>query len=99
MNDPREIDKKHNFRQFLSQFSIFLKTGFSAEVPINHEYYAYNSVPSVEILKLYDNYRSKRKKAKMGIVLLKCLWYRDSNQIMIYIDCNRIKGSFDKDSL
>ena len=27
--------------------------------------------------------------------LLNYMRYQDSNQIMIYLDCNRIKGSFD----
>ena len=31
--------------------------------------------------------------------LLNYLRYQDSNQILIYIDYNRIKGSFDLDSL
>ena len=31
--------------------------------------------------------------------LLNYLSYRDFNQIMIYIDCNRTKGSFDQESL
>ena len=43
----RDIDKKHNvqilvfkervFRQFLCKFSIFFKTGSSAEIPINSD--------------------------------------------------------------
>ena len=32
---------------------------------------------------------------KMGNFLLNYLRYRDSYQIMIYIDYNRFKGSFD----
>ena len=31
--------------------------------------------------------------------LLDYLRYRNSNQILIYIDCNRIPGSFDLESL
>ena len=38
---------------------------------------------------------TERRKVKMRNFLLNYLRYRDSNQIMIYIDCNRIKGYFD----
>ena len=61
-----------------------------------------NPVPSVEY-KPSDYYRSKngtkRQKVKMHNFLLDCLRYWDNNQIMIYTDCNRIKGSFDIESL
>ena len=49
--------------------------------------------------KAYDDYiwknRTKRKKVKMRNFLLNYLRYRYSDQITIYINCNRIKGSFD----
>ena len=35
----------------------------------------------------------------MRNILLNYLRYQGSIQIMIYIDCNRIKGSFDLESL
>ena len=43
------------FRQFLIEFSIFLKTAFSAEIPINRDRIvcnAYNNMPNVECIKL-----------------------------------------------
>ena len=46
-----------------------------------------------------DDYLSenwtKRKKVKMHNFLLNYMSYRESNKIIIYIDCNRFKGSFD----
>ena len=35
---------------FFSDFTMFLKTVFSAEIPIKRDRYAYNSMPSVEII-------------------------------------------------
>ena len=53
-------------------------------------------MPSVESLKLLAIIEAKMgQKGRMRNFLLYYLYYRDSNQIMIYIDCNRIKGSFD----
>ena len=62
---------------------------FIAEIPINRD----------RILSAYDDHGGKngtaRKKDKMRNFLLNYFCYRESNQIMIYIDCNRIKASFD----
>ena len=58
-----------------------------------------SSVPSIKSIKLMTIIEAKngteRRKVKMRNFLLNYLRYRDSNQIMIYIDCNRIKGYFD----
>ena len=77
------------FRQFLREFPKFLKTGFSAEFPLTGaDYYVYKSAPSVESIKLMTIIEEGQN-AQLY------LHYRDSNKIMIYIDCNRLKGSFD----
>ena len=62
-------------------------------------------VPSVESIKLKTIIGAnmglngtKRKKVKTRDLLLNYLCYRDSNQIMLYISCNRIKGYFDPES-
>ena len=52
--------------QFLSEFSIFLKTVFSDEL-IATEYYAYNSVPSVERIKLLTIIEAKWDKTEEGV--------------------------------
>ena len=41
-----------DFRQFLNKFPLFLKTGFSDKTPINRDRKLYNSVTSVESIKL-----------------------------------------------
>ena len=38
------------FRQFIIEFSIFLLTGFSAEIPIATEYYAYYKALTATII-------------------------------------------------
>ena len=43
--------------------------------------------------------RDKTDKGQNEQLLLNYLSYRDSNQIMIYLDCNRLKGYFDYGSL
>ena len=57
------------------------------------EYYEYNSVTSVKNKKQLSIIRAKLRKVKMRNFLLGYLRYRGSNQIIIYTDCNRIKGS------
>ena len=39
------------------------------------------------------------RRSKFATFLLNYLRYRDSSQIMFYIDFNRIKGSFDQESV
>ena len=58
-----------------------------------------NSEPSVESIKLLTIIKQKRDKTEVGLnaqlfIKLSVL-SRDSNQIRIYIDCNRIKSSFE----
>ena len=87
------------FRQFLSEFPIFLKKIAALKFQTKRsDYYAYNSVPSVESIRLMTIILGKWDKTEEGQnaqLLLNYLRYRDSNQILIYLDCNRIKGSFD----
>ena len=76
---------------------MFLKTVFRAEIPIiATEYYG---VPSVETTKLMTIIEVKLEQmvelVKMRNCFLNYLRYRDSNQILIDIDCNHIIGSFD----
>ena len=88
------------FRQFLSEFSIFLKERFIAVIPKKR-----NRLLCIEKCeqcwkyKAYDEYirknGTKRKKVKTRNFLLNYLRYRYSDQITVYLDCNRIKGSFD----
>ena len=66
-------------------------------------YYACNSVPSVESRMLLTIIEAKMvqigRRSKCATFLNNYLCYRDSYQIMIYIDCIRTKGSLDKESL
>ena len=60
-------------------------------------------MPSVERIKLMAIIVAKMgkngRRSKGSTFLLKYQRYRDSNQIIIYTVCNRIKSSFDKESL
>ena len=59
-----------------------------------------NSAPSVEIIILKTIIEAKigqiGRRSNYAQIYLR---YRGSNQIMINIDCNRTKGSFDYESL
>ena len=41
----------------------------------------------------------KTEEGQHAQLLLYYLRYRDSNKIMVYVDCNPLKGSFDRRSL
>ena len=81
----RDIDKKIMrkflflkvyFCKFLSEFSIFLNTDFSADIPINRIYYINNSVPSVASRLIKAKMGQTRKEVKMRNLLLDYLRYR-----------------------
>ena len=57
------------FRRFFSEFPIFLKSGFSAEIPIKRD--------MQNIMQIMKN-GTKRKKVKKRNFLLTYLRYRDS---------------------
>ena len=55
------------FRRFFSEFPLFLETGFITEIPKNAtEYYAYNSLPSVESIKHMTSIEAKWDKTEKG---------------------------------
>ena len=60
-------------------------------------------MPSVESIKLMTiieaKIGTKRKKVKLQNFLLNYMHYRYSDESIIYKDHNRIKGSFDYESL
>ena len=103
----RDIDKNKifGFQEFFVNFSVsfqyFLKRFSALKFHLTRQIcmHMYNSVPSVESIKLNDDYvcknGTKRKKVKMRNFLLNYLRYRKSDQIIIYIYCNRIRSSFD----
>ena len=73
----------------------FSKTVFSAEIPVNR-YGLLCICLDLESIKLITIIEAKMgQNGQNAQLLLKYLRYRDSNQIIIYTDCNRIKGSFD----
>ena len=77
-------------------FQYFLNLVSALKLPLTvTEYFAYKSVPSVESIKLVTIIEEKIRKTEEGQNAQLYLRYRDSNQIMIFIDCNHIKGSFD----
>ena len=47
--------------QFFREFLIFIKTGFSIEITINRDKKAYNSVPSLESIKLIKIIEAKKQ--------------------------------------
>ena len=57
-------------------------------------------MPIVESIKLineeyWGKNGTKRQKIKMRNFFKNCLRYQGLNQIIIYTDCNRVKGSLD----
>ena len=88
------------FRQFLCEFSIFLKTVFSVVIPIKRDrLLCIEQCAQCLKYKADDDYickiGTKRTKVKMRNLLLNYLRYGYWDQIIFYKDCNRIKGFFD----
>ena len=55
-------------------------------------------MPSIEYVKLMSIIEAKIEQTEEGqrnFIYNNIYLYRGSNQIIIFIDCNRIKGSFD----
>ena len=74
-------------------FQYFLKRVLAQKFPLTAtECYVFKSVPSVESIKLLKIFEAKTEEGQNAQLYLR---YRGSNQIMIYVDCNRSKGSFD----
>ena len=82
------------FRQFIREFQ-FLAQRFPLHAT---EYYAYNSVESLKLMTIiFGKMGQKWKKAKTRFFFY-YLRYRYSDQISIYIICNRKTSSFDYES-
>ena len=92
------------FQRFFPDFSVsfqyFLEHVSALKFPLTAtEYYAYKGVPSVESKQLLTIIEAIKETTEEGQNAQLYLRYRGSNQIMIFIDCNHIKGSFDSESL
>ena len=74
-------------------FQYFLRRGSALKFPLTTEHYACKSVPGVKGIKRVIVIESKM--GQQGRKSKCTTFYRDSNQSIIYKDCNRIKGSFD----
>ena len=83
-------------------FQYFLKRVSALKFSLNAtEWYEYNIEPSVESIKLMTIIEAKKGQnvKRKNCATLNYLGYRDLNQIIIDKDGNRIRGSFDQESL